>query len=406
MIEDDLSGAGVRIREATEADLVDGLQPRWVASPSTTEETATLMEIAGRNGLAVVPRGAGTKISWGKPPTRVDLVIDMTGMNRVLEHVAGDLVVVVESGLRLDDLQAVLAKTGQRLALDETVPGSTIGGIVATAASGCRRMASGTVRDLLIGITVVRADGVVASAGGKVVKNVAGYDLGKLFTGSFGTLGVITRAVFKLHPMPKASRWVVAQVDESGGVRAAVESVLHSQIVPSALEVDWPADGRSGAVGVLIEGTPTGVEVRAGAAATLMGDRARVEENAGVWRTTYPWSPGEYCLKLTCELSSVPDLLVVAAEHGVHVRGSAGVGVLYGAMGGDVDIDRAAWAIGSLRGFCSAHGGSVVVMDAPRGAKGGLDVWGPVNGLDLMRKVKEQFDRRNTLSPGRFVGGI
>src|SRR5205823_636856 len=149
-----------------------------VAAPASTEEAAEVMRDAAARGHAVLVRGAGTKQDWGSPPRRVDLILDTSRLTGVVEHAAGDLIAVVRAGTPLSELQDKLAPAGQQLALDEPLPGATVGGTVAVNTSGPRRMLYGTVRDLLIGITVVRADGVVAKAGGKVVKNVAGYDLG------------------------------------------------------------------------------------------------------------------------------------------------------------------------------------------------------------------------------------
>ncbi|HEX3649055.1 MAG TPA: FAD-binding oxidoreductase [Pseudonocardiaceae bacterium] len=396
---DHLAQASPELHDATDADTVDGVRPTWVATPRTAAEAAALMRACADHGLAVVARGGGTKLTWGAPPARVDVVVDTGHLNQVVEHAGGDLVVVAQAGVRLVDLQKHLASTRQRLALDETVPGSTVGGIIAASPSGPRRMATGTVRDLLIGVTMVRADGQVAKAGGKVVKNVAGYDLGKLLTGSFGTLGLITEAVFRLHPVPAASRWVSAPVD--GDLGAVLRSVLTAKLVPSALEVDQSAGGQR-TVAVLVEGIPTGVEHRADTVAGLLGGAAEQAEDGPPWGSTYPWPAGGVALKLTCVLSAVPDVLAAAADASVAVRGSAGTGVLYGT----VEPDRAAEAVAALRPVCVARGGSLVVLDAPAEVKAGLDLWGPVAGLELMRRVKDQFDPEHRLAPGRFVGGI
>jgi glycolate dehydrogenase FAD-binding subunit len=200
------------VAQATADDTVDGVPARWVAWPGSTEEVSAVLRAAARMGLRVVARGTGTRLTWGVPPTDVDLIVDTSRMGAVLAHVAGDLVVTVQAGLRMVDLQDALAPHRQRLALDSA---GTVGGTIATAASGPLRYRYGSVRDLLIGITVVRADGTVTRSGGTVVKNVAGYDLGKLYTGSLGTLGVITEAVFRLHPLPEASRWIT--VSGAGG---------------------------------------------------------------------------------------------------------------------------------------------------------------------------------------------
>ncbi|MEP6629392.1 MAG: FAD-binding oxidoreductase, partial [Lapillicoccus sp.] len=180
---------GGAARDGLESDRVGGMRPRWVASPTDEAGVSALLRVADEKGLAVVPRGSGTKLSWGADPERLDVVLDLSGLDRLVEHAAGDLIAVVGAGRPLDALQRDLASAGQWLAVDPARRG-TVGGLVATATTGPTRLLHGPVRDLVIGATMVRADGVVARSGGKVVKNVAGYDLGKLLTGSYGTLGV------------------------------------------------------------------------------------------------------------------------------------------------------------------------------------------------------------------------
>ena len=187
----------------------------------------------------------GTKLTWGLPPTSADVLVDLSALDQVLDHAAGDLIVEAQAGTRLADLQDVVGQAGQRLVVDETMPGASIGGSLSTNASGPHRMLAGTARDLLIGITFVRADGVVAKAGGRVVKNVAGYDLGKLMIGAFGSLAVVTEALVRLHPLPEVQRWVTLPVDDPGRVDDHSQAVVHSQTVPGALELDWPAAHRT-----------------------------------------------------------------------------------------------------------------------------------------------------------------
>jgi glycolate oxidase FAD binding subunit len=394
---------------ATEADAVDGMPTRWVAQPGSTEQTAAVMRVAASHDLAVVVRGSGTKLTWGARPERVDLVLDTTRMNAVVEHAAGDLIVVVGAGRRLDDLQAALAGSGQWLGVDPARRG-TVGGLVATAATGPTRLLHGPVRDLLIGVTFVRADGVVAHSGGKVVKNVAGYDVGKLLTGSFGTLGVITQAAFRLHPLPQARRWVSAPVHPDG-IPTLVQQVVHSQLVPTALELDRPASGGA-TLCLLLEGIPPGVESRTAEALDLMGTGATAGDDAPGWWGAEPVADGEVLLKLTHEIAGLAHLLSalddVCAATGVtaHVRGSVGVGAITVGLAGVADAQALARWVAGLRDRASSFGGAVVVLEAPGDLKADLDVWGPVGGLQLMRAVKRQFDPENRLAPGRFVGGI
>src|SRR6516162_1593334 len=234
-----LAAACPALASGSAADAVAGVVPWYVAAPASTDEVSALLRAAASFGLAVVPRGAGTGLSWGFPPSRCDLVVDMRVMNQVLEHAAGDLVARVQAGAAIGQLSAVLAAAGQELAIDAPAD-ATVGGVVATGTAGPRWFRYGAPRDLLIGLTVVRADGVIAHSGGKVVKNVAGYDLGKLFSGSQRTLGLINDATFRLHPRAAAVAWVTAEFFHTAGASAAVAAAAGSALVPSAVELDWP----------------------------------------------------------------------------------------------------------------------------------------------------------------------
>jgi len=256
------------------SDAVAGLVPSFVAFPASTDEASALLRVAAAHDLSVVPRGAGTGLGWGLPPVSCDLVIDLQAMDQVIEHAAGDLVARVQAGATMGNLASVLSLAGQQLAVDAPAD-ATVGGVVATGTAGPRRFRYGAPRDLLIGITVVRADGVVAHSGGKVVKNVAGYDLGKLFAGSQGTLGLITEVTFRLHPLPAAAAWVTGDFDPNvpsalAGAASAVASAAGSALVPSAVELLWTGSPAVLRVGVLLEGTPSGVAERAKQMAELL----------------------------------------------------------------------------------------------------------------------------------------
>jgi glycolate oxidase FAD binding subunit len=386
------------IRSAGPGDAIGGVAPRWVVTPSDTAEVAAVLATTSVLDLAVVARGAGTTVGWGAPPRRFDVLLDTTALSGIVEHVAGDLVAVVRAGTRLTDLQAALRPSGQRLALDGEHGEATIGGLLAQGLSGPSRLLHGTLRDLLIGATVVRADGVVAHSGGKVVKNVAGYDLGKLLHGSWGTLGVITEVVVRLHPLPAARRWVTAAPGTAG---APTSRVLGARSVPAALEVDRPS-GAAATVAVMVEGPAATIEGRAEGIADLLGPAAAVTTEPPPWWGRRP--PGAVLLRVTTEVAGLDRLL--AAEPALHIRGSAGVGSLHATLPDGTGAGEVAAVVEGLRQDSGKWGGSVVVVDGPVDRLAGIDRWGPVEGLELMRRVKDRFDPGGLLSPGRFVGGI
>ena len=274
-----LGGVCAAVRPGGPADAVFGMVPAAVASPATVAEASELLRAAAGHGLAILPRGTGTKLTWGAPPDRCDLVVETTRLDRVIEHAAGDLVVRVQAGLTMARLAAELAAAGQQLALDVPRAGhrtrrraGTVGGVIATGAAGPRRLRYGAPRDLLIGITVVLADGTVASSGGKVVKNVAGYDIGKLFAGSHGTLGLITEAAFRLHPLPQATAYVTVSCPTAADALEAVRAAIESQLGPSAAEIDRPAPGLPVSVCLLFEGTADAIAERVTRMRDILGD--------------------------------------------------------------------------------------------------------------------------------------
>ncbi|HMA47351.1 MAG TPA: FAD-binding oxidoreductase [Frankiaceae bacterium] len=383
-------------RGAGPADAVAGVPVAVVVSPSTVDEVAGVLRTAAAHRLTVVPRGAATMLGAGNPPSRpVDVVVDLTRMDAVLEHAAGDLVVRAQAGVRLAALQSHVAPARQRLALDPPERAATLGGLIAANRSGPLRHRFGTIRDLLLGVTVVLADGTVARSGGKVVKNVAGYDLGKLYTGSHGTLGVVVDAVLRLHPLPPARRVVTLPARQPARVAELAAELGAAQLVPSAVE----HDGDERVVTVLFEGRERAVDAQADAAARLDRD-ATVADRPPPWWGEHPWTDPCAGVGLTVGFapSALLDVLAVLPPN-ARVRGRVATGVLEVALPA-VDADWLAWA----RERIAPGGGSVVVV---AGRVPGLDVWGyRGDALDLMRRVKDRFDPAHLLSPGRFVGGI
>jgi glycolate oxidase FAD binding subunit len=405
------------VREATPEDAVEGVEPSFVVEPGSVEETSELMKLAGREGLVVSPRGGGTKMHLGDPPASLDLIVSTARMNEIIEHVPGDQVVRVQAGARLRDLQEQLSGSDQMLAIDPPERDGTVGGIVAANASGPRRYRYGTIRDLIIGITVVLHDGTVAKAGSKVVKNVAGYDLSKLFTGSLGTLGIIATANFRLHPIPDASRTVAVEVENPEAAAGAAQAVMHSQVEPTAVELHYGEDARL--LTVLLESIPAGVEAKVEAASFLLNPFGEVrtlsEEETGHLGPLTPPVVGddEAVVKLSAPPADLADVLgsvLGAAERRglAHPRitGHAASGVTFvGFSGGDEDVG--AHFVEELREIWVRRGGSVTLQRAPLALKNRVGTWD--NGgdyLGLIRRVKGKFDPRGGMNPGRFVGGV
>ncbi len=407
-----------QLRDATQGqtdpasadDVVDEMPARWVARPGSTEETAAVLRICAEQDQVVVPRGRATKLGWGLPPSRLDVLLDLTRLDQLVDHAAGDHVAVVGAGRRLSELQSDIAGADQLLAVDPAQDG-TVGGTIATGATGPLRLAHGAVRDLLLGVTMVRADGVVAHSGGRVVKNVAGYDVAKLLAGSLGTLAIITQAAFRLHPKSPARSWITVPVTTAERAQQVVQSVIHSPTFPAAVELDRSSSSML-SVAVLLEGTGPGVDQRSTTLRELLGAEAASTPDAPDWWGQEPGATGDTELKVTHEIGALQRMLaaVTAAEDAsglaVRLRGSVAIGSVLAVVPGSADPVDIGRFVAALRQLAPRFGGTVVVRDGPMPVKQAVDVWGPVRGLELMRAVKHRFDPESRLSPGRFVGGI
>ncbi|WP_159939853.1 MULTISPECIES: FAD-binding oxidoreductase [unclassified Nocardiopsis] len=401
-----LDAGGRAPRAGTDADAVGGLVPAHVVRPADTADLGRVLAKAAGRGLAVVARGGGTALDWGSPPRRLDLLVDTTGLSWI-EHIAGDLVVEVGAGTPVAELYDALAAAGQRLSADPVRTGGTVGGMVATGVSGPRRLLSGALRDLVIGMTVVRADGVVARSGGRVVKNVAGYDLAKLHTGGLGTLGVVASVAFRLHPAPPALRLVSRAPRSPEEAEEALAALRRTAVVPSAVELDRSPEG-GWRLEVVLEGTPDGLAARvAETARALGGDPEAADALPGDW--------GLLPRRGTLALVSVPPAesvraaarvggLAASAGARVRVRGSLRTGTLYACLppGTPAEAVRAV-----AEGVRARPGWSATLLRAePHVHDAGVDPWGEVPGLPLMRALKDSFDPDHRLAPGRFAGGI
>jgi glycolate oxidase FAD binding subunit len=367
----------------------DGAGAAETVSPSTVDELA---EALRSTSGTVLPVGGGTKMGWAAAGEPADLLIHTGGLDRVVEYEPGDLVIVAEAGVPLAVLQQQVAEQGQMLALDPPEVGATLGGIVSANASGPRRLRYGTVRDLLIGVTVVLADGTVANSGGKVVKNVAGYDLGKLYTGAHGGLGVVASTTWRLHPRPPATSAVRLPVTDGAHAGRLAAQITRSTLTPTAVELRWGDDRE---LVVLFESTPASVEAQSKAAIELLGAGAASEVTPD-WFGARP--TGDLVLRIAFAPYDLPQALA-ALPPGASGSASACTGVGYFAVPAELDLAQ-------LRAAIQPFDGSAVVLASGRPLPAG-EHWGPVpDSFDLMTRVKDRFDPKRRLSPGRLLGGM
>jgi glycolate oxidase FAD binding subunit len=413
--------------EHAAAHAVDGIAPRFVTAPTTVEGVSRVLALAHAHGLAVVPIGAGARLGWGAPPRRLDVVLSLARLDRVLAHEPADLTLSAECGATLDALDAVLRPFRQFVPLDPARPqASTVGGLIATGVAGPYRARYGTMRDLLVGLTVVKADGTVVKAGGRVVKNVTGYDIPKLHVGAYGTLGVIVEAHLRLHPRPAEERsWTCA----FGSVEAALDATLELRDTTLLLSRCQLLTG--GALAALGESTPPAAAlaltvgsgpgaVRAQEArlreicARIGAAAVEVREADAWWRRVAEigWPDGTpgLSLRIGTRPTDVAKAFraVEAAAGGARLSGAANVpsGVLHATIE-PIEARQVKDVVSRTRAALAALDGTCVVEHAPPAAKAGLDVWGEVGpALEPMRRLKQELDPTGVLNPGRFVGGI
>jgi glycolate oxidase FAD binding subunit len=395
-------------------DAVLGVRPTIAVEPASVEEAAEAMRALAADRLSVVFVGGGTDLDLGAPPARLDAVLHTRRLGRIREHAPSDQIVAVEGGMTVAALQRALAPHGQRLALDPPEPErATVGGVLAANAWGPRRTRHGSIRDLVIGITVVRADGVLAHGGGKVVKNVAGFDLPRLFCGSLGTLGLVAEVVFRVHPLPEASGTAMFEGLSAIDLQETVPALRELAVEPAALAAF--ARGARFDLAVRFEGFAPGVKDQLERVLARAGGGARLEgaDEAALWgrhdalraagpvRVRASFAPAVLAQALDA-LAPLRDALGGAA---VTVHPALGVALL---AGDAADPGAAADVIASARAALRPLGnGALVLAAAPPALRARTDPWGPPpGGIEVMRRLKRELDPDGRLAPGRFVGGI
>ena len=414
-----MSIAAAAARPASPADAILGIVPQEVSTPATVAEAAAVLSEAARAKSRVAFVGGGTALGLGLPPRGLDVVLRTEKLDRVVEHAPSDQVISVEAGITLAGLQRTAAAHGQRLALDAPLAGSvTLGGLLATNGFGPLRTRYGTLRDLILGVTLVRADGTLARGGGKVVKNVAGFDLPKMAVGSLGTLGLIAAATFRLHPLPECVVTLLVPGRQAKAVRTLAAALREAQLEPAAVAA------------VLTNG-------RFDVAARFEGFRAGVEEQRDHLRALVAKEPG-----VSCDVLDEAEARVFWDRHdGVRTAGplrakiatrptgfedffERSMGALLGSLdapalvlyptlgisflsGTPADDLAAGAAIASARAALTSTGGFLVLEEAPKEVRARVDVWGsPPAALGLMKRLKDRLDPDALLNPGRFTGGI
>jgi len=385
-----------------------------VYEPGSLTEARDLMRLAAHERSVVAFEGGGTALDFGYPPERLDCTIRTTGMNRIVDHAATDMTLTVEAGVTLARVQTTLAASGQRLALDPPLADeATVGGVLAVDAYGPLRTRFGSARDLTLGVRLVRADGALVRGGGKVVKNVAGFDLPKLAIGSLGTLGLIVEATFRLHPLPAERRDASFGDLAARDVRDLCRATAAAQVEPSSFVAARTPDGRYAAA-LRFEGSARGCDEQVAAltrsfARPLLGDDGtlRVEKQGAAARAS-----GGVRIRLAHRPADLADVdgaalvpIAAALVDGACVAYPA-LGIAF-CSGAAPDEERLIVALDVARAALERRGGLLVVERAPESVRARFDVFGALPAsLELMKNVKRRFDPERRLNPGRFLGRL
>ncbi|MDJ0511098.1 MAG: FAD-binding oxidoreductase [Crocosphaera sp.] len=394
--------------------------PNYLIIPSNVQTLRDTIKIASKNKWSILPCGNGSKLSWGGVVADANLIISTQKLTEVIDHAVSDLTITVEAGMKLRELQAILKPHNQFLPIDPGYPNeATIGGILATADTGSWRQRYGGIRDLVLGLSFVRWDGEIAKAGGKVVKNVAGYDLMKLFTGSYGTLGIISTVTFRLYPIPEASGTLVMS-GEAEKISQMTQTLLQSGLQPTAAEIVSPSVVRTLELGkgmgliVRFQSIPESIEEQSqqlqaiadklSIKTTFVQDK--IEENL--------WQRLQELIRVPHTNSVITGKIGIIPNQAINwlmklneltsdiawasINLSTGIGQF------KLELEPSLGILKQLRSLSQKHQGFLTILEANQSIKNQFEPWGySGNALPIMKQIKNQFDPNNLFSPSRFI---
>ena len=400
--------------------VTDATDAMYLAIPHTVEELAAIGSVAAQEKWRIITCGHGSKLDWGGLTEKINLVVSSQKCDRIIDHAVGDLTVTVEAGVKLRDLQAMLQKTNQFLPIDPIYPQeATMGGIVATADTGSWRQGYGGIRDLILGLSFVRADGKIAKGGGRVVKNVAGYDLMKLFTGSYGSLGIISQVTFRTYPIPESSQTIAIQGDAQS-ISEAIKQIKNSGLTPTAADLVTESVSSNlelgNNLGLLIrfQTIPESISLQASQLKAIAESLALAvtsyqdEVEGQIWQelanmTRIPHNPAA----ITCKIGILPSAAVQLLQElekmmpesnyygKIHL--GSGLGELQ-FLASDIDLVR------KMRSLCQHNRGFLTILSAAKSVKQEIDLWGySGNAGNMMSTIKQKFDPQNILNPQRYL---
>lgn len=408
---------------------IDSKVPDAVLFPESEDQISEIVKVCLKNKISLVAVGSATKATLGNTPQKLELVLCTNRLNKIIEHGTDDLIATAQAGITLKEFQKLLKKKNQQLAVDppNLKKGCTLGGIICTNDYGPSRLRYNAIRENLLALRFVRPDGKIVKGGAKVVKNVAGYDIPKLITGSLGTLGIITEATFRLYPIQPSSKTIIAYINNSDDINEINQKILNSDTLLTCFELcskGLSSDNKTSFYALKIENVKTAVDSQTNQLENLLS-QYKIEnrqiisgrEETTFWDriTNFYWNKNtkdNISLRIRVPISDVIEIVNIIEDidqrtkSKLKLSASIGLGIINLNLENEVSILKNSYVLISKK--LITLGGNITILSAPTQFKEDLDIWGKVDNatLNLMRNIKHQFDPDNILNPGRFVGWI